>query len=153
TDGKNGGVYTADELALKIVDLFPKGKEIFVVCTGGEPALQVDENLIHIFHRYHIEIAIETNGTKILPQGIDWICVSPKENTDIVIKKGNELKLVFPQVGNHPSQFDDLDFEHFYLQPCDDLHKQDNVASCVDYCLKHPHWKLSLQTHKILGID
>jgi 7-carboxy-7-deazaguanine synthase len=117
-DGNNGGSYTAQELADKIIELFPVNDiKAFVVCTGGEPALQMDEALIETFHHCNIEIAIETNGTKPLPKGIDWVCVSPKENAEIVVKSANEIKLVYPQKGNRPDQFVDFDFDHFYLHP------------------------------------
>ncbi len=154
TDGKNGGSYTAVELAKIIVDLFPKHSgKVFVVCTGGEPALQMDTDLVEIFHASNIEIAIETNGTKPLPLGIDWICVSPKEDSEIIIKNGNELKLVFPQKGNHPTQFENYDFDFFYIQPLDDSRKIDNTNECVAFCMQNPKWSLSLQTHKVLGIE
>lgn len=153
TDGQNGGHYTADELANKIKTLYPGNENVFVVCTGGEPALQMDKNLIDVFHHFNIEIAIETNGTKALPAGIDWICVSPKEDTEIIVDAGNELKLVFPQKGNKPVQYEHLKFEHFYLQPCDNDQHSKNVKDCVAFCLQNTKWKLSLQTHKILGID
>ena len=154
TDGINGGKYTARELALTIKKLYPGEEEnIYVVCTGGEPALQMDENLIEVFHDLNFTVAIETNGTIELPEGIDWICVSPKANTDIIVTKGDELKLVYPQVENTPDQFIHLDFDHYYLQPLDDSNQEDNIQSTLSYCMKNPLWKLSLQTHKILGID
>jgi 7-carboxy-7-deazaguanine synthase (Cx14CxxC type) len=154
-DGENGGKYTKESLAEKILSLWPttdKGP-VFVVCTGGEPALQIDEPLVEYFHEKGIEMAIETNGTVLLPPGIDWVCVSPKANTDIVITSGDELKLVYPQVENTPEQFEHLDFDHFYLQPLDDQNQSLHIAACVQYCKQHPSWKLSLQTHKFIGID
>lgn len=153
-DGNNGGKYTVASLTDKIISLWPdKGVLPFVVCTGGEPGLQVDALLVDSFHKAGIEIAIETNGTVSLPDGIDWVCVSPKANTYLVITKGNELKLVYPQIENTPDQFEDLDFEYFYLQPMDNANQMDNIKATVAYCMDHPKWKLSLQTHKILGIE
>ncbi len=153
-DGNNGGKYTVASLTDKIISLWPdKGVLPFVVCTGGEPGLQVDALLVDSFHKAGIEIAIETNGTVSLPDGIDWVCVSPKANTYLVITKGNELKLVYPQIENTPDQFENLDFEYFYLQPMDNANQMDNIKATVAYCMDHPKWKLSLQTHKILGIE
>lgn len=153
TDGVNGGKYDADGLSQKIKSLWPAGdNNVFVVCTGGEPGLQMDEHLVATFQTYGLEIAIETNGTVPLPDNIDWICVSPKADTDIIMTKGNELKLVYPQKENLPQQYENLDFQHFYLQPLDDQNQIDNTASAISYCLAHPKWKLSTQTHKFLGI-
>ncbi len=153
TDGKNGGRYTAEELALKIIEVGGNNKNTFVVCTGGEPALQMDDELVDTFHNHHMEVAIETNGTKELPAGIDWVCVSPKENAEVIIHQGDELKLVYPQKFNKPQDFQDLKFNHFYLQPLHSADLDKNIKDCVAYCLKQPKWKLSLQTHKILGIE
>ncbi len=153
TDGPNGGLYDAEALVKMIVSLFPQTSNVFVVFTGGEPALQLDEILVEELHKQKIEIAVETNGTLPLPDGIDWICVSPKANTNLVITRGNELKLVYPQLENSPDQFVNLDFDNFYLQPLDDVNQHLHRKECVDYCLQHPQWKLSLQTHKILGIE
>ena len=154
-DGLNGGKYkTAEELAKKVKSVWGNtnlGKP-FVVCTGGEPALQLDRNLINAFHTEGLEISIETNGTIELPESIDWICVSPKANTDLVILKGHELKLVYPQVGAEPEHFIHLNFDNFYLQPMDGIFHKENIQLTVEYCLKNPQWKLSLQTHKILNI-
>jgi 7-carboxy-7-deazaguanine synthase (Cx14CxxC type) len=159
TDGVNGGKYaTADDLALAVKQLWKKdetGKDIgtpYVVCTGGEPLLQLDDVLIAAFHQQGLEIGIETNGTKEAPDGIDWICVSPKANTDLVLTKGNELKLVYPQPTALPHQFEHLDFEHFYLQPMDGPEGVKNTQLALDYCLKNPKWNLSVQTHKLLNI-
>ena len=152
TDGVNGGKYSAIELATKVRGLFPTDVNPLVVCTGGEPALQLDKTLIDAFHQTGLEIAIETNGTVELAEGIDWICVSPKANTTILVTKGNELKLVFPQVENHPSQFQHLDFQHFYLQPLDNADRTGNTKACIDFCMENPLWKLSVQTHKDIGI-
>ena len=152
TDGIEGGKYTKESLAEKIKELWPEDKHIFIVCTGGEPALQLDQKLVDYLHKHKIEIAIETNGTKPLPERIDWICMSPKANTDIIIKKGHEIKIVFPQKGIDPKDFEDYDYENYYLQPMDSLEQESNVFKAQEYCLLHPKWKMSLQTHKILGI-
>ena len=154
TDGVNGGKYSAEKLALKIQALFPSNeKKVYLVCTGGEPALQMDDNLVKILHQHNIEIGIETNGTLPLPAGIDWICVSPKADTEIVTRTGHELKLVYPQEENSPEQYESLDFDNFYLQPLDNEYQDKHIKDTVSYCLSHPQWKLSLQTHKILGIS
>ncbi len=154
-DGLNGGKYkTAEELAKKVKSVWGNtslGKP-FVVCTGGEPALQLDQNLINAFHTEGLEISIETNGTVELLEGIDWICVSPKANTDLVVMKGHELKLVYPQKDAEPERFTHLNFDNFYLQPMDGIFQKENIQLTVEYCLKNPQWKLSLQTHKILNI-
>lgn len=124
----------------------------FVVCTGGEPLLQLDEELVRAFHDANFEVAIETNGTKLPPPGIDWICVSPKAGAELVLNSGNELKLIFPQPGAGPEHFDGLDFRHFFLQPMDGPSRDLNTRLAVEYCLEHPQWRLSLQAHKMLGI-
>lgn len=152
TDGLNGGKYKLDALVDKIKSVHPSGEEIFVVFTGGEPALQLDDNLVKALHQIGATLAIETNGTLELPADIDWITVSPKANTEILVTKGHELKLVFPQVENQPEHYLDLDFEHYYLQPMDGLTVEESTKSCIQYCKENPKWKLSLQTHKILGI-
>jgi 7-carboxy-7-deazaguanine synthase len=128
------------------------GARRFVVCTGGEPLLQLDAPLVDALHRAGFEIAIETNGTRAAPPGIDWICVSPKAGTELVLRAGDELKLVFPQVGVEPHRFADLAFRHFFLQPMDGPEREWNSRLAVQYCLQHPRWRLSLQTHKLLGI-
>lgn len=155
TDGENGGRYaSAKELTGKIASLWPDrqiGKP-YVVCTGGEPMLQLDQALVDALHAAGFEIAVETNGTIEAPAGVDWICVSPKANTDIIITQGQELKLVYPQVNALPPQYEALDFEHFYLQPMDGEQTEQNTQACVTYCMEHPKWKLSLQTHKFLNI-
>lgn len=154
TDGVNGGSYTCEELVNTIKSLAPKSDtNLFVVCTGGEPALQLDDDLIEAMNEADIDIAVETNGTKPLPVGIDWVCVSPKADTELLIINGDELKLVYPQLENKPEDFEDLDFKHFYLQPLDDENKDRNTKLCIEYCLANPKWKLSMQTHKVLGID
>jgi 7-carboxy-7-deazaguanine synthase len=124
----------------------------YVVCTGGEPALQLDAALVAAFHAVGFEIAIETNGTILLADGIDWVCVSPKANTDIVVLRGSELKLVFPQVGAEPERFADLAFDNFYIQPMDSPLQKIHAQMALQFCLQNPQWKLSLQTHKILDI-
>ena len=154
TDGENGGRYPdADVLASKIASLWPapEGKP-YVVCTGGEPLLQLDAGLVAALHRRGFEVAVETNGTVAAPEGIDWLCVSPKAGTELLVKAGSELKLVFPQPGAEPERFAGLDFEYFFLQPMDGPDAARNTQLALEYCLKHPRWRLSLQTHKILQI-
>jgi 7-carboxy-7-deazaguanine synthase (Cx14CxxC type) len=126
----------------------------YVVCTGGEPLLQLDETLIDALHAWGIEIAVETNGTIAAPSSIDWICVSPKANAELVQTSGQELKLVYPQneASAQPERFVDLDFQHFFLQPLDGPETALNTQRCIDYCLAHPQWRISLQTHKIMDI-
>lgn len=154
TDGLNGGRYSATELAEKVLSLWgQKGQgKPYVVCTGGEPLLQLDKKMVDAFHAQGLEVAIETNGTIEVPEGIDWVCVSPKANTEIIVTKGNELKLVFPQLNAEPALFQDLAFENFFLQPMDNASQATNTQACVQYCLEHPQWRLSLQTHKMLNI-
>ena len=154
-DGENGGRYaTAKALAEKVADLWPgkKAGKPYVVCTGGEPMLQLDAALVEAFHEEEFELAVETNGTIEAPEGVDWICMSPKAKTDLVIKKGQELKLVFPQLGAEPERYEKLDFDHFFLQPMDGPDAEENTRLTLAYCLKHPQWRLSLQTHKLLNI-
>ena len=156
TDGPGGGKFdSAADLARAVASFWPAGKRgRYVVCTGGEPLLQLDAALIDALHDEHFEVAVETNGTIEAPPGIDWLCVSPKANAPLKQRRGSELKLVFPQVEAEaqPGCFTDLDFEHFFLQPCDDDNRSANTAAAIEYCLKHPPWKLSLQTHKLIGI-
>jgi len=156
-DGEGGGKFaTAESLSSAIKKLWPQNSDQtatpLVVCTGGEPALQLDTELIDALHKQGFEIAIETNGTVELTEGIDWICVSPKANCELLVTSGDELKLVYPQPENKPQQFTRLDFKYFYLQPLDDPEQQHNTQMAVDYCLRHPQWRLSLQTHKFIGI-
>lgn len=153
-DGVLGGKYNTETLVETISQLWPDHHKTnpFVVFTGGEPALQLDSELIDACHTSHIEVAVETNGTLELPNGIDWICVSPKANTDIVIKSGNEIKIVFPQKGIDPIDFKDLQFEHYYIQPMDGNHTAANTQAAIDFCKSNPQWKLSIQTHKLLNI-
>ncbi len=153
TDGTKGGKYSAAHLAEAIEQEWGDDRHHrFVVLTGGEPLLQVDEALIAALHGVGFEIAVETNGTVEPPEGLDWICVSPKAGAELVVQTGNELKLVFPQQGAAPEDFADLAFEHFSLQPMDGPNVGDNTARAVAYCIKNPQWRLSLQTHKALGI-
>lgn len=152
-DGDNGGRYpTADALADKVVELWGNLPSPFVVMTGGEPLLQVDDALIAAFKARGVETAIETNGTQAAPEGIDWICVSPKAGTEIVLRRGNELKLVWPQPGINPRDLIDWEFDHFLLQPMDGTTLNDTRASAITYILDHPEWRLSTQTHKVIGI-
>ena len=153
-DGENGGKYDAAELAELVISLWPDSKvgKPYVVCTGGEPLLQLDEPLIEAFHLRGLEVAVETNGTITAPAGLDWICMSPKANTEILIQTGHELKLVYPQAGAEPERFEGFNFDHFYLQPMDGVDGQHHTRLTLEYCLRHPKWSLSLQTHKILGI-
>ena len=153
TDGINGGKYQAKELIEKIKSLWISAdNQIRVVLTGGEPLLQVDKPLIDALKNEDIYIAVETNGTLEAPDGIDWICMSPKANTEIKLKKGSEVKVVYPQKNLNPDDFNVLDFKNFYIQPMDSQSYEDNVSQAVKYCMRNPNWKLSLQTHKILGI-
>jgi 7-carboxy-7-deazaguanine synthase len=154
TDGGDGGRFdSADALAGRIAALWPaRAGRRFTVLTGGEPALQLDEALVRALHAQGFEIAIETNGTVALARGIDWICVSPKAGTEVKVRGGNELKLVYPQPGASPEEFEGWSFEHFLLQPMDGAEKRANTERAIAYCLRHPKWKLSLQTHKLIGI-
>ena len=153
TDGINGGKYQAKELIEKIKSLWISAdSQIRVVLTGGEPLLQVDKGLISALKTENIYIAVETNGTLEAPDGIDWICMSPKANTEIKLRKGSEVKVVYPQKNLNPDNFNFLDFKNFYIQPMDSENYEDNVSQSVKYCMQNPNWKLSLQTHKILGI-
>ena len=153
TDGINGGKYLAKDLIEKIKSLWISAdSQIRVVLTGGEPLLQVDKGLISALKKENIYIAVETNGTLEAPDGIDWICMSPKANTEIKLRKGSEVKVVYPQKNLNPDNFNVLDFKNFYIQPMDSENYEDNVSQSVKYCMQNPNWKLSLQTHKILGI-
>jgi 7-carboxy-7-deazaguanine synthase len=156
TGGPDGGKFrTAGDLAAAVAERWPRvngRSRPLVVCTGGEPLLQIDAALVDALHEAGFEIAVETNGTLAPPAGIDWICVSPKAGSDTVLLRGNELKLVYPQDGAPPERFADADFEHFYLQPMDGPALGANIALSIEYCLAHPQWRLSLQTHKITGI-
>ena len=154
TDGTLGGRYaTADELA-DAVDAQWRGPpdHRYTVLTGGEPLLQVDGALIDALHARGFEIAVETNGTIAPPPGLDWVCVSPKARAELLVREGHELKLVFPQTENAPEDFADLAFERFSLQPMDGPDIAQSTQAAIDYCLQHPQWRLSVQTHKALGI-
>lgn len=156
-DGPGGGRFdSAGELSEAIDSRWPgyangKSKKL-VVFTGGEPLLQLDEAVVQAVHQKGFEIAIETNGTRLPPGGVDWICVSPKARAECVLQSGDELKLVYPQTGGEPEKYASLDFEHFYLQPMDGPDVEANTAKAVEYCLHHPQWQLSIQTHKLVGI-
>lgn len=153
TDGDGGGKFeSAEALADAAAALWPGGGAAYVVCTGGEPLLQLDAPLIEALHARGFEIAIESNGTLPAPAGIDWICISPKAGADLVQRSGDELKLVFPQNGAAPELYQNLDFKHFFLQPMDGPARAANTEAAIAYCLAHPRWRLSLQTHKLLGL-
>ncbi len=155
TDGIGGGRFkTAGDLVRAIVSMWPNGSNLkrFVVCTGGEPLLQLDQILVDALHVANCEVAIETNGSLRAPHNVDWICVSPKAGARLALCEGDELKLVFPQQGLSPKDFDGLEFRHFFLQPMDGSEIRKNMSLALQYCLDHPKWKLSLQTHKLLGI-
>jgi len=153
TDGPGGGKFAeAQALAEAVAAHWPVGCKPLVVCTGGEPLLQIDAALIDALHAAGFEIAIETNGTLPAPAGIDWICVSPKAGAPLVQRSGHELKLVYPQEGALPKAFEALDFQHFFLQPMDGPEREANTAAAARYCLEHPRWRLSLQTHKFIGL-
>ena len=155
TDGPGGGSFaTAEALAGAVSAAWPaseSGKR-FVVCTGGEPLLQLDPPLVEALHQAGFEVAVETNGTQPLVPGIDWVCVSPKAGATLAVGAGDEIKLVYPQPGAEPERFERLTFRHFFLQPMDGPHLQANTDAALRYCLAHPRWRLSLQTHKLLGI-
>lgn len=157
TDGVGGGKFrSADDLADRVEEIWVKGSGgkdgRFIVCTGGEPLLQVDELLVDALHERGFYIAVETNGTQPAPSGIDWITVSPKSDAAIVLTTGNELKLVYPQELAPPEQFAELDFENFFLQPMDGPAVAENTQMVIKYCHANPHWRVSVQAHKILGI-
>jgi 7-carboxy-7-deazaguanine synthase (Cx14CxxC type) len=155
TDGPGGGRFeTADALAQAVAAAWPRrvSARRFAVCTGGEPLLQLDEVLVEALHAQSFRVAIETNGTCAVPRGVDWVCVSPKAGAPLKIECGDELKLVFPQPGAEPGRYERLEFEHFFLQPMDGPVREQNTRLAVAYCLAHPRWRLSLQTHKLIGI-
>jgi 7-carboxy-7-deazaguanine synthase (Cx14CxxC type) len=156
TDGTGGGRYeTAPQLVAAVTALWAaqdRGGRPLVVLTGGEPLLQVDGPLVAELHAAGFEVAVETNGTRPAPPGLDWVCVSPKAGTDLVLRSGDELKLVFPQPGAEPERFAGLAFACFYLQPLDGPNAAEHTERAVAYCLAHPQWRLSIQTHKLLGI-
>lgn len=160
TDGPGGGKFaTPRQLAEAVAGYWPVDSDNasshqskLVVCTGGEPLLQLDEALITAFHACHFEVAVETNGTLAPPPGLDWICVSPKSDAPLVLTRGNELKLVYPQASAMPERFGNLDFDHYFLQPMDGPDALQNTQHAIEYCKQHPRWRLSVQTHKLLGI-
>ena len=159
TDGENGGKFVGpDALAAHVKSVWdaaaPEGGTPYVICTGGEPLLQLETPAIKAIKAVGFEVGIETNGTLAAPEGLDWICVSPKANAAVKQTSGNELKLVFPQdqPEAQPSQFESLQFQHFFLQPKDDRAHAQNIAAAAAYCMKHPKWRLSLQTHKLIGL-
>jgi 7-carboxy-7-deazaguanine synthase len=154
TDGTLGARYaTAENLADTIAEQWTGTQDNrYVVLTGGEPLLQVDAALVDALHARSFEIGVETNGTVLPPEGLDWICVSPKAGSELVVRRGHELKLVYPQAQALPEAFESLAFERFSLQPMDGPDVAENTARAIDYCLRHPQWRLSLQTHKTLGI-
>ena len=153
-DGEGGGRFaTPDALAAAVAARWrAESGPKWVVCTGGEPLLQLDAPLIAAFHAAGFGVAVETNGTLAAPPGLDWICVSPKADAPLAQRSGQELKLVYPQAGVDPARFEGLDFERFYLQPMDGPHRQANTDAAAAYCLSHPGWRLSLQTHKYIGL-
>jgi 7-carboxy-7-deazaguanine synthase len=153
----DGGKFTdADDLARAVEEKWTAednfDAEKFVVCTGGEPLLQLDEPLIDAFHSRGFKVAVETNGTQHRPGGIDWLCVSPKAGAPLVLTSGDELKLVYPQPTSLPEEFGSLDFTHFFLQPMDGPEGEANTRKAIEYCMAHPKWRLSIQTHKLVGI-
>jgi 7-carboxy-7-deazaguanine synthase len=158
TGGPGGGKFaSAAALAAAVAAAWPGPAgpaRRFVVCTGGEPLLQMDRELVEALHAVGFEVAVETNGTQEPPPGIDWLTVSPKAGADVVVRRGDELKLVYPQVEAtaQPQRFEELEFRHFFLQPMDGPAREANTAAALRYCLSHPRWRLSLQTHKLLGI-
>jgi 7-carboxy-7-deazaguanine synthase (Cx14CxxC type) len=155
TDGTDGGKFADAALLTKAVAAaWPRdaGGKPYVVCTGGEPLLQLDPPLIAALHAAGFEIAIETNGTLTPPPGIDWVCVSPKADAEQALKRGDEIKLVYPQAGGDPARYAAQDFTHFFLQPMDGANRAANTEAATAYCMAHPQWRLSLQTHKLLGI-
>jgi 7-carboxy-7-deazaguanine synthase len=156
TDGPGGGKYpSAAELAAAIAAAWPRAAAAaspLVVCTGGEPLLQLDPALIGALHDRGFAVAVETNGTRPAPAGLDWLCVSPKGTEPLVLDRGDELKLVYPQTDAPPERFAELDFQHFFLQPMDGPRREANTQQALAYCLAHPRWRLGLQIHKLLGI-
>jgi len=153
--GADGGKFaTAESLAAAIASRWPSDSRDrrFVVCTGGEPLLQLNAGAIEALHALDFEVAVETNGTQQPPPGLDWICVSPKARADLVLRRGNELKLVYPQSEFDPAQFESMEFSEFFLQPMDGPDLAANTRAALEYCLAHPRWRLSVQTHKLLGI-
>ena len=156
-EGDGGGRFASSkELSAAIAAMWPRQASArsrpLVVCTGGEPLLQLDGELVDVLHGHGFEVAIETNGTRLPPPGVDWICVSPKAGAELVLREGDELKLVFPQSGAEPERYEGLAFRDFLLQPMDGPERERNTTLAIRYCLDHPWWRLSLQTHKFVGI-
>ena len=152
TDGLNGGSYSAKKLLEKIELTWGEAENRLIVFTGGEPMLQLDKILVEKCKKLGFEIAIETNGTIAIEFDIDWVCVSPKHGSELVVKEGNELKVVFPQLGQNLDDFLDLSFDHLFLQPMDGNDGQENTVKTIQYCLENPKWKLSIQQHKLIGM-
>ena len=155
TDGPDGGRFPdAQALAEAVAAAWParQARHRFVVCTGGEPLLQLDSAAIEALHAGGFRVAIETNGTIAAPEGVDWVCVSPKASVPLAVRSGDELKLVYPQAEAPPERFESLAFDHFFLQPMDGPAREENTREAIDYCLAHPRWRLSIQSHKIIGI-
>ena len=155
TDGPRGGRFAdADALAAAVESAWPAADAMrrFVVCTGGEPLLQLDAPALAALHRRGFRVAVETNGTVAAPEGIDWVCVSPKAAQPLAVERGDELKLVYPQPDAPPERFEALAFDHFFLQPMDGPARAANTRAAIDYCLAHPRWRLSIQSHKVIGI-
>lgn len=157
TNGLGGARFHSAELLAEAVratwqEATSIGGLPLVVCTGGEPLLQLDEELVKALHNVGFQIAVETNGTLLPPNGIDWLCVSPKAGSNLALRSGHELKLVFPQEGGEPAHYENLDFQHFFLQPMDGPERERNTQLAIQYCLNNPQWRLSLQTHKLIGI-
>ena len=155
-NGQNGGKFASSEALVQAVAAqWPQGAggKPLVVCTGGEPLMQLDQALVDAFHAAGFEVAVETNGTHAAPEGLDWICVSPKADAPVVLTQGHELKLVYPQPLAMPERFANWQFQHFFLQPMDNAQQADNTRAAVAYCMAHPQWRLSVQMHKVVGID
>jgi 7-carboxy-7-deazaguanine synthase len=153
-DGVGGGRFANAELLAQAIEVEWDGSEAsrYVVLTGGEPLLQVDVPLVDALHRRGFEIGVETNGTQPVPVGIDWVCVSPKAGAHLKVVSGNELKLVYPQADARPDQFEDLEFDHFFLQPMESVSAAENLDATISFCIDNPRWRLSLQSHKLIGI-
>src|SRR5262249_37300255 len=154
TDGPGGGRFaTAEAVARAARGLWPTTEgRAFAVCTGGEPALQLDVPLVHALQAEEFEVAVETNGTRSLPEGLDWVCVSPKGRAPLRVTAGDELKIVYPQIDMDPRDFEGLTFSHFFVQPLDGPDREQHLAAAIAFCLSHPRWRLSVQTHKLSGI-
>jgi len=154
TDGPNGGKYSVNQIQDTLLKLWPNNNldKPYVICTGGEPLLQLDNKLIKGIHDIGFEIGLETNGSLLPPPGIDWVCVSPKANANLILKKGNELKFVYPQNKINPKKYEKLNFDYFFIQPMDGINQKENIKKSKKFIMKNPQWGLSLQTHKIIGI-